>query len=95
MERRVGVVQRAVKENSQRLEGEGAEVMEFGVHNSIRFICTAGDSVIIHFPRKRCFSVSTNRTIQTRDRGAEKFGGLKDFEVRGILKKELGFDGQD
>jgi hypothetical protein len=27
-------------------------------------------------------------TIQTRDRGAEKFGSLKDFEVRGVHKKE-------
>jgi hypothetical protein len=52
------------------------------------FIWATGDSVMIHFPKKRCLSVSTTHTIQTRDRGAEKFGSLKDFEVRDVLEKE-------
>jgi hypothetical protein len=43
---------------------------------------------MIHFPRKRCISVSTTRAIRTRDRGVEKFGSLKDFEVHGVYKKE-------
>jgi hypothetical protein len=84
MKQIVGVVQRAVKENIKRLEGKRAEVMEVGVHSATSFICVAGDSVMIHFPRKRYLFVSTTRAIRTRDRGAEKFGGLKDFEVRGI-----------
>jgi hypothetical protein len=32
---------------------------------ALSFICTAGDNVMIHFPRKRCLSVSTTRVIQT------------------------------
>jgi hypothetical protein len=52
------------------------------------FIWAAGDSVTIYFSRKRCLSVSTTHTIQTRDRGAKKFGSLKDFEVRDVLEKE-------
>jgi hypothetical protein len=39
-------------------------------------------------PKKRCLSVSTTRAIQTWDRGAKKFGSLKDFEVHSIHKKE-------
>jgi hypothetical protein len=54
----------------------------------LSFICVLGDRVTIHFPRKRCLSISTTHVIQTRDRGAEKFGSLKDFEVRGVHKKE-------
>jgi hypothetical protein len=37
---------------------------------------------------KKCLSVSTTRVIRTWDRGAKKFGSLKDFEVCGIHKKE-------
>jgi hypothetical protein len=51
------------------------------------FICAAGDSVMIHFLRKRCLSVSTIHTIWTRDRGAKKFGSSKDFEVRSVLEE--------
>jgi hypothetical protein len=29
------------------------------------------------------------------DRGAKKFGSLKDFEVRGVLEMEPRFNGQD
>jgi hypothetical protein len=45
---------------------------------------------MICFPRKRCFSVSTTRTIHTWDRGAEKFRSSKDFEVCDVLEKEPG-----
>jgi hypothetical protein len=54
----------------------------------LSFIYVAGDSMTIHFLRKRCLSVSTIRAILTRDRGAKKFGSLKDFEVCGVRKKE-------
>jgi hypothetical protein len=47
---------------------------------------------MIHFPRKRCLSVSTICTIWMRDRGFEKFGSSKDFDVRDILNKEPGFN---
>jgi hypothetical protein len=43
---------------------------------------------------KRDLSVSTTRAIRTRDRGAKKFGSLKDFEVCGVLKKEPRFNEQ-
>jgi hypothetical protein len=54
------------------------------------FIWAAGDSATIHFPKKRCLSVSTARIIQMRDRVAKKFGSSKDFEVHGVLEKEPG-----
>jgi hypothetical protein len=55
---------------------------------TLSFICTVGNHMTIHFPRKRCISVSITHTIRTRDRGAKKFGSLKDFEVRGVHKNE-------
>jgi hypothetical protein len=55
----------------------------------LSFICTSGDSVTIHFPRKRCLSVLTTCAIWRWDQGAKKFGSLKDFDVRGFDKKEL------
>jgi hypothetical protein len=61
----------------------------------LNFIYVASDSVMIHFLRKRCISVSTTRAIRTRDRGAEKFGSLKHFEVHDILEKEPRVNGQD
>jgi hypothetical protein len=57
------------------------------------FIWAASDRVMICFPRKRCLSILTTHTIRTRDRAAKKFGCLRDFEVRGILKKEPGSNG--
>jgi hypothetical protein len=54
----------------------------------LSFICALSDSVMIHFLRKICLSVSTTRAIRTRDQGAEKFGSLKDFEVCNVHKKE-------
>jgi hypothetical protein len=89
MEREMGAAQRVAKGSSKRLEGERAEVMGLGVHSGIIFICAAGHSVTIHFPRKRCLSISTTCVIQMQDRGAKKFGSLKDFDVCGIHKKEL------
>jgi hypothetical protein len=59
------------------------------MHSAIlSFVWVVGDSVMIHFLRKRCLSVLTTHAIRTWDRGAKKFGSLKDFEVRGIHKKE-------
>jgi hypothetical protein len=48
-----------------------------------------GSSMMIHFLRKRCLSISTSRVIRTWDKGSEKFRSLKDFEVCGVLEKEL------
>jgi hypothetical protein len=70
----------AVKSN-KRLEDERVEVMGLDVHSGTSFICLAGNSVMIHFPRKRYLSISTTCAIRTWDRGAKKFGSLKDFEV--------------
>jgi hypothetical protein len=56
-------------------------------------IDAAKDSVTIRFQRKkRYLSVSTARGIRKRDRGAEKFGSLKYFEVRSVRGKEPCFD---
>jgi hypothetical protein len=82
----------AVRKNRKRLEGERAEVMGLGMHIGIIFICATGNSVMIHFPRKRCLYVSTTRAIQTQDQGAKKLGGLKKFVVHSVLKKEPRFD---
>jgi hypothetical protein len=57
------------------------------------FIWAADDSAMIHFPRKRCLSVLTTHMIRMRDRGAKKFRSSKDFDVRGVLEKELGPNG--
>jgi hypothetical protein len=90
MECRAGVVaQQAIKESSKRLEGEKMGVMGLGVHSGTSFICASGDRVMIHFPRKRCISVSPTRAIRMRDCGAEKWESLKDFEVRGEEGTEI------
>jgi hypothetical protein len=96
MECSVGaVVHQVVKESSKRLEGEKMGVMGLGVHSGTSFICTSGDGVMIRFYRKRCLSISTTHTTRTRDRGARKFGSLKDFDVHDILKKEPRFNRRD
>jgi hypothetical protein len=59
----------------------------------LSFICTIGDNMTIHFPRKRCISVSTTRAIQTRNQEAKKFGSLKYFEVHNIREKEPEING--
>jgi hypothetical protein len=56
------------------------------------FIGTTGDMVTIRF-KKKCLSVSTARTIQTRNQGTKR-GSLKDFEVCDIPEKELLHNGQ-
>jgi hypothetical protein len=53
------------------------------------FICAAGDSVMIRFPKTRSLSVSSTHTIRSRDWGTEKVGSLKDFEIRSVQEKEL------
>jgi hypothetical protein len=85
-----GVQSESGATSNERLEGERAEVMGLGVHSGTNFIC-----VMIHFPRKRYLSVSTTRAIWTWDRGAKRFGSLKDFEVHNILEKKLRFNEQD
>jgi hypothetical protein len=52
------------------------------------FICAVDDSMMICFRRKRCLSVSTTYAIRPQDRGDEKIGSLKYFEIRGIQEKE-------
>jgi hypothetical protein len=42
---------------------------------------------MIHF--HRCLYVPTTCAIQTQGQGAKKFGSLNDFEVHGVLEKEL------
>jgi hypothetical protein len=54
---------------------------------TLSFICAAGGSMMIHFPRKRCISISTTRAIRTWYQGAKKFESLKDFEVCNIQEK--------
>jgi hypothetical protein len=56
-------------------------------------ICASDDNMMIQFSGKRCLSVSTTRAIRTPDRGAKKFGSLKDFEVRNIQEKKLEING--
>jgi hypothetical protein len=56
---------------------------------ALSFICVAVDSVMIHFPRKRCLSVSTTHEIRARDRGAKKFGSLKYFESVASTRRNL------
>jgi hypothetical protein len=43
-----------------------------------------GDMMMIHFPRKRCLSISTTRAMQPWNQEAEKTATLKYFEVHGI-----------
>jgi hypothetical protein len=52
------------------------------------FIWMAGNKAMICFPRKRRPSISTARAIRTWIQGVRKFGGSKDFVVRGVLEKE-------
>jgi hypothetical protein len=61
--------------------------MELGVHSGFNFIWV-GDSVMIHFPRKRSLSVSTTCAIWPQNREAKKIGSLKYFEIYGVYEKE-------
>jgi hypothetical protein len=52
------------------------------------FMWVADDGATIHFPRKKvtfCFNRPRSLDADARCRGV---GSLKDFEIRGILKKE-------
>jgi hypothetical protein len=80
MECEVGMVQQAVEKDSKRWDWMHSVVPSF--------IYAVDHSMTIHFPRKRSISVSPTHAIRTWDRGAKKFGSLKDFEVHSILKKE-------
>jgi hypothetical protein len=54
------------------------------------FMWVAGDGTMIRFPRKRvtfCFNRPRNKDVDTRSQGGG-VGSSKDFEIRGILKKE-------
>jgi hypothetical protein len=75
---------------SKRLEGKSEKCWDLVCIVAFNFICVPGNSVMIHFPRKRCLSVSTTRAIRSRDREAKKVGSLKYFGVHSVQEKELG-----
>jgi hypothetical protein len=83
------------KSRSKKLEDKSEKLWDLMRSTALNFICTAGDSVMIHFPTKRYLSVSTTCAIQLQDRGAEKFGSLKYFDVYGIHEKEPRINGWD
>jgi hypothetical protein len=80
----VGVTRQAVNGSSKRLEGESEKQRDLMCSAMLSFICIAGDSMTIRFPRKRCLSVSTTRAIRTWNREAKKFGSLKYFDVHSV-----------
>jgi hypothetical protein len=56
---------------------------------ALSFIGAASDRVMIHFPSKKmsfCFNNPRDPDAKLR---SQKVGSLKDFEIRGILEKEL------
>jgi hypothetical protein len=58
------------------------------------FIGIVGDSVMIHFLRKKGhfhFNNPRNPDVESR---SQKVGSLKDFEIHGIPEKELPHNGQ-
>jgi hypothetical protein len=81
--------------SSKRLEGESEKRWDLMCSTALNFICIVGDSVTIHFPRKRCLFVSTTRAIQTWNQEAKKFESLKYFEVHSIQEKEPEINGHD
>jgi hypothetical protein len=70
------------------LEGKSEKRWDLSYTIATNFKCATCDSVTICFSRKRCLSVSTTRAIRPWDRGAEKIGSLKYFEIHGIQEKE-------
>jgi hypothetical protein len=74
------------------MEGKSEKRWDLMFSAALSFIYAAGDSETICFLRKRCISVSTTRTIRTRDREAEKFESLKYFKVHSIQEKEPGIN---
>jgi hypothetical protein len=62
--------------------------------SGISFIGTKGDSMTIHFPRKKmpfCFNHLCDPDAESR---SQKVRSLKDFEVRDIPEKEPPHNGQ-
>jgi hypothetical protein len=83
------IVNRGVKD----WKAESEKRLDLPCSVALSFIGTTSDSVMIHFYRKRCLSVLTTRVVWTWDRGTEKIGSLKYFEVCGVLYKEPWIDG--
>jgi hypothetical protein len=81
------------KWRSKRLEGESEKRWDLTWAVALSFIRVAGDSVMIHFPRKKYISISTTYAICAWDREAKKFGSLKYFEACGVDEKEPWFNG--
>jgi hypothetical protein len=64
------------------------------VLSGISFIGATGDSVMIHFSRKKmpfCFNHPCDLDARSR---SQKGGSLKDFEVCGVPEKEPPHNGQ-
>jgi hypothetical protein len=59
----------AAKMRRQEREAMGRDVL-----SSVDFIGIVGNNMMIHFPRKRCLSISTNRAIWMRSRGVKRWG---------------------
>jgi hypothetical protein len=95
MECKVGAAQQAVNGSSKRLEGESEKRWDLMCSTALSFICIVGDSVMIHFPRKRCLFVSTTRAIRTWNQEAKKFKSLNYFDVHSIQEKEPEINGRD
>jgi hypothetical protein len=73
----------------QERETMGREVL-----SGASFIGTTGDNVTIRFPRKKmpfCFNHPRDPDARSR---SQKVESLKDFEVRGVPKKEPRHNGQ-
>jgi hypothetical protein len=57
--------------------------------SSAGFIGIAGDSVTIHFLRKKASFHFNNPRNPDAESRSQKVGSLKDFEIRGVPKMEL------
>jgi hypothetical protein len=70
------------------------KLMGRDVLSSASFIGIAGDSMMIHFPRRKGpfhFNNPRNSDVESR---SQNVGSLKDFEIHGIPEKELPHNGQ-
>jgi hypothetical protein len=59
-------------EKQEMMARQEREMMGQDMLSGANFIGAAGNSVMIHFPRKMCLSVSTTRAIRMRNRGAKR-----------------------
>jgi hypothetical protein len=57
--------------------------------SSVGFIGIVGDSVTIHFLRKKASFHFNNPRNPDAESRSQKVGSLKDFEIRGVPKMEL------